>query len=171
MQNLDFTAYRGQLIAVVGDVGSGKSSFLSILLGQMKQVIKEEGNEVEKKKVEEKSECKVFGSISYVPQEAWLLNMTLRDNIIFGTEYDEAKYKQVIKVWHFCYIKWHFLLYFDFYNFIRRKKFSIQNIDFLLNLTYFSENQLTLDIRTVLASILFKHMFLSYLPICFDLNS
>ena len=86
MHDLDFTAYRGQLIAVVGDVGSGKSSFLSVILGQMKQT---EGNS---------GECKVFGSISYTPQEAWLLNMTLRENIIFGTEYDEAKYKQVIKV-------------------------------------------------------------------------
>jgi ABC-type multidrug transport system ATPase subunit len=40
----------------------------------------------------------VFGSISYVPQEAWLLNMSLRDNILFGSEYDERKYNEVIRV-------------------------------------------------------------------------
>lgn len=43
-------------------------------------------------------ESKVCGSISYTPQEAWLLNMTLRENILFGSEYDEVKYQEVIKV-------------------------------------------------------------------------
>jgi ABC-type bacteriocin/lantibiotic exporter with double-glycine peptidase domain len=43
-------------------------------------------------------ECKVFGTISYTPQEAWLLNTSLVDNITFGSEYDEKKYKQIIRV-------------------------------------------------------------------------
>ena len=43
-------------------------------------------------------ECNVFGSISYVPQEAWLLNMSLRDNITFGSEFNEKHYNNVIKV-------------------------------------------------------------------------
>jgi ABC-type multidrug transport system fused ATPase/permease subunit len=43
-------------------------------------------------------ECRLLGSIGYVPQEAWLLNMSLRDNIIFGSPYDEAKFNRVIKV-------------------------------------------------------------------------
>jgi ABC-type multidrug transport system fused ATPase/permease subunit len=83
LSNLDFSARKGKLTAIVGDVGSGKSSLLAALLGQMIHV---------------EGEYKVFGSIGYVPQEAWLLNMTLRDNIIFGSEYDEKKYNQVIKV-------------------------------------------------------------------------
>jgi ABC-type multidrug transport system fused ATPase/permease subunit len=53
------------------------------MLGQMKQV---------------EGEFRVFGSISYVPQEAWLLNMSLRDNIVFGSEYDEKKYNEVIRI-------------------------------------------------------------------------
>jgi ABC-type multidrug transport system fused ATPase/permease subunit len=83
LNNLTFSAKKGKLTAVVGDVGSGKSSLLAALLGQM---IRMEG------------ECKVYGSIGYVPQEAWLLNMTLRDNITFGSDFDEKRYNQVIKV-------------------------------------------------------------------------
>ena len=83
LKDFTFTARKGKVTAVVGDVGSGKSSLLSALLGQMKTV---------------SGECKVYGSISYVPQEAWLLNMTLRDNIVFGSEFDQKRYNEVIKV-------------------------------------------------------------------------
>jgi ABC-type multidrug transport system fused ATPase/permease subunit len=83
LKRISFTARKGKITAIVGDVGSGKSSLLAALLGQMKHV---------------EGECKVFGSISYVPQEAWLLNMNLRDNIVFGSEFDERKYNEVIKV-------------------------------------------------------------------------
>ena len=37
------------------------------------------------------------GSIAYVPQEAWIQNMTLRDNILFGKPYHEKKYKKVLE--------------------------------------------------------------------------
>ena len=67
----------------MGDVGSGKSSLLAALLGQMKIV---------------EGEFKVYGSISYTPQEAWLLNMSLKDNIIFGSDFDITTYNKVIKV-------------------------------------------------------------------------
>jgi ATP-binding cassette subfamily C (CFTR/MRP) protein 1 len=83
LSDLSFTLRRGQLTAIVGDVGSGKSSLLAALLGQMIQV---------------EGESRVLGSIGYVPQEAWLLNMSLRDNIIFGSPYDECRYRKVIKV-------------------------------------------------------------------------
>lgn len=43
-------------------------------------------------------EFKMLGSISYVPQEAWLLNMSFRDNILFGSEYNQKLYDEVIKV-------------------------------------------------------------------------
>jgi ABC-type transport system involved in cytochrome bd biosynthesis fused ATPase/permease subunit len=70
-------------LVTVGNVGSGKSSLLAALLGQMQLV---EGN------------SKICGTISYTPQEAWLLNMTLRDNITFGSDFDEVRYKEVIKI-------------------------------------------------------------------------
>ena len=74
--------HRNQLIAIVGDVGAGKSSLLAALMGQMKLV---------------EGECTINGSISYTPQEAWLLNMSFRDNILFGSEYNERWYNEVIK--------------------------------------------------------------------------
>lgn len=83
MKDISFTAKKGKLTAIVGDVGSGKSSLLAALLGQM---------------VLTEGESKVLGSIGYVPQEAWLLNMSLRDNILFGSPYDEKKFDQVIRV-------------------------------------------------------------------------
>ncbi len=83
MSKLSFTAKKGKLTAIVGDVGSGKSSLLAALLGQM---------------VQTEGDSKVLGSIGYVPQEAWLLNMTLRDNITFGTPYEEKRYRETIKV-------------------------------------------------------------------------
>ncbi|XP_061182252.1 multidrug resistance-associated protein 1-like isoform X3 [Saccostrea echinata] len=69
------------LVAVVGPVGSGKSSILSAILGDI-----------------EKSEGKVTvkGSIAYVAQQAWIQNATLRDNVLFGKIKIEPDYSEVI---------------------------------------------------------------------------
>lgn len=83
MSNINFHARKGEITAVVGNVGSGKSSLLAALLGQMKLT---EGI------------SKVCGQISYTPQEAWLLNMSLRENIIFGNEFNEELYNEIIRV-------------------------------------------------------------------------
>ncbi len=83
MANINFHARKHELTAIVGNVGSGKSSLLAALLGQMQLI---------------NGTSKVCGSISYTPQEAWLLNMTLRENIIFGGDFDETLYNEVIRV-------------------------------------------------------------------------
>ncbi|XP_015215911.2 multidrug resistance-associated protein 1 isoform X2 [Lepisosteus oculatus] len=72
----------GALVAVVGHVGSGKSSLLSALLGEME---KQEG------------QVSVKGSVAYVPQQAWIQNATLRENVIFGREKKEAWYQRVVE--------------------------------------------------------------------------
>ncbi|XP_014813456.1 PREDICTED: canalicular multispecific organic anion transporter 1 isoform X2 [Calidris pugnax] len=72
----------GSLVAVVGAVGSGKSSLVSAMLGEMENV---------------KGHINIQGSLAYVPQQAWIQNATLKDNILFGSELDEARYQQVIK--------------------------------------------------------------------------
>uniref|UniRef100_A0A665WLW5 Multidrug resistance-associated protein 1 n=1 Tax=Echeneis naucrates TaxID=173247 RepID=A0A665WLW5_ECHNA len=72
----------GSLVAVVGHVGSGKSSLLSALLGEMDKL---EGT------------VAVKGSVAYVPQQAWIQNSTLRDNIMFGQERREAWYQLVVE--------------------------------------------------------------------------
>ncbi|XP_063262505.1 ATP-binding cassette sub-family C member 2 [Prinia subflava] len=72
----------GSLVAVVGAVGSGKSSLVSAMLGEMENI---------------KGHINIQGSVAYVPQQAWIQNATLKDNIIFGSELDEARYQQVLK--------------------------------------------------------------------------
>uniref|UniRef100_A0AAR2K1L7 Multidrug resistance-associated protein 1 n=1 Tax=Pygocentrus nattereri TaxID=42514 RepID=A0AAR2K1L7_PYGNA len=72
----------GALVAVVGHVGSGKSSLLSALLGEMH---KQEGS------------VSIKGSVAYVPQQAWIQNATLRENIIFGQKRKENWYQRVLE--------------------------------------------------------------------------
>ena len=71
---------KGSLVAVVGMVGSGKSSLLSAILGDMKL---SSGN------------VRVEGSVAYVPQQAWIQNLTVKDNILFGSKFDEKSYSEV----------------------------------------------------------------------------
>ncbi|XP_076981838.1 ATP-binding cassette sub-family C member 2 [Tamandua tetradactyla] len=72
----------GQLVAVVGTVGSGKSSLMSAMLGEMENI---HGHII------------IKGTIAYVPQQSWIQNGTIKDNILFGSEYDEKKYQQVLE--------------------------------------------------------------------------
>ncbi|CAF0866320.1 unnamed protein product, partial [Brachionus calyciflorus] len=83
LNNISFTAKRGKITAIVGDVGSGKSSLVAAMLGQMKQT---------------SGHMKLYGSVCYVPQEAWLLNMTFRDNIVFGSDFNQKHYKKTVEV-------------------------------------------------------------------------
>jgi len=78
---------KGTLTVVTGPVGCGKSSFLSAILGEM-NVKKNQSVSVSTR-----------GSISYCAQEPWIQNATLRDNITFGSAFDQAKYESVL---HAC---------------------------------------------------------------------
>ncbi|GFQ80003.1 multidrug resistance-associated protein 1 [Trichonephila clavata] len=82
LTNLNFRAPEGKLVAVVGQVGSGKSSLLSALLGDM---------------VKWCGKINVKGSVAYVPQQAWIQNATLRKNVLFTKSFDENKYKTVLE--------------------------------------------------------------------------
>ena len=82
LQNINFKVPQGSLTGVVGKVGTGKSSLLSSVLGEIKKV----NGEVFKK-----------GSVAYVSQEAWIQNSTLRDNVLFGKRYNKAHYNRVIQ--------------------------------------------------------------------------
>ncbi|XP_070559515.1 ATP-binding cassette sub-family C member 8-like [Ptychodera flava] len=75
----------GGLVMVIGLVGSGKSSLLSSILGEMTTV----NGSIEFKRKK--------NHLSYVPQKAWLQNATLRDNILFGKEFDQNRYQDVIE--------------------------------------------------------------------------
>uniref|UniRef100_A0A8C6PZ27 ABC-type glutathione-S-conjugate transporter n=1 Tax=Nothobranchius furzeri TaxID=105023 RepID=A0A8C6PZ27_NOTFU len=81
LHNMNVMVPQGSLLAVVGHVGCGKSSLISALLGDMEKL---------------EGEVSVRGSVAYVPQQAWIQNATLRNNILFGKSYDERKYHRVL---------------------------------------------------------------------------
>jgi ABC-type multidrug transport system fused ATPase/permease subunit len=82
LRNINLRIPRGALVAVVGPVGSGKSSLLNALVGEMKRV---------------KGSVTFGGSVGYCSQSAWIQNATVRNNIIFGLPYDEARYQSIIR--------------------------------------------------------------------------
>uniref|UniRef100_A0A8C7XPA4 ATP-binding cassette sub-family C member 5 n=1 Tax=Oryzias sinensis TaxID=183150 RepID=A0A8C7XPA4_9TELE len=73
---------QGSLVGICGGVGSGKSSLLSALLGQMTLL----GGKVASS-----------GDFAYAAQQAWILNDTLRNNILFGKEFNSKKYDAVLE--------------------------------------------------------------------------
>ncbi|KAI0215965.1 Multidrug resistance-associated protein 1 [Lamellibrachia satsuma] len=79
--NINLKVPEGSLVAVVGQVGSGKSSLISALLGEMELV---EGH------------VNVRGSVAYVPQQAWIQNATVKENILFSKGLRESRYQKVI---------------------------------------------------------------------------
>ncbi|KAI1703946.1 ABC transporter transmembrane region domain-containing protein [Ditylenchus destructor] len=81
IQDLNLNVARGTLMAVVGKVGAGKSSLLSAMLGEMEKL---------------RGYVGIFGKVAYVPQSAWIRNMSFRENITFGRAYDRKFYKAVI---------------------------------------------------------------------------
>ncbi|XP_054717541.1 multidrug resistance-associated protein 1-like [Uloborus diversus] len=81
LKDLNFRAKDGELVAIVGQVGSGKSSLLSALLGDM---------------VKLSGRVNVKGSVAYVPQQAWIQNATLKNNVLFTKKLDSSKYKNVL---------------------------------------------------------------------------
>ncbi|KAJ2629412.1 ABC transporter C member 13 [Coemansia sp. RSA 1290] len=81
LQPLQLTIKHGEFITVVGRIGSGKSSLLSAICGEMP--------------LASGGGC-VYGSIGYVSQKPWIMNATFRDNVLFGNAYDKQKYSRVI---------------------------------------------------------------------------
>ena len=81
LKNIDLEVKKKSLTAVVGSVGSGKSSLISALLGEME---KHSGT------------VNVDGTIAYVSQIPWIQNATLMDNILFGKPFDKEFYDKVV---------------------------------------------------------------------------
>lgn len=82
LKDLRWTASNGELVCITGRVGSGKTAMLKALCGELKIV---NGSVV------------VRGSIAYCPQEAWLQNKTVKENVLFGLKYDEDFYLRTIR--------------------------------------------------------------------------
>lgn len=80
------------LCAIVGSVGSGKSTFLNVILGELEL---------------DSGSLTIDGSLSYASQEPWIFGGTIRNNIIFVEEFNEERYNKVIEV---CALKRDFKL-------------------------------------------------------------
>lgn len=74
---------RGDFLVVVGQVGCGKTSLLYSVMNETK---------IKKGKLE------VQGSIAYVEQEPFIFSASVKENILFGSKYDAAKFKKTVQV-------------------------------------------------------------------------
>ncbi|OAT11924.1 ATPase [Blastomyces gilchristii SLH14081] len=81
LKDFTFEFGRNELIAVIGAVGCGKSSLLSALAGDMRLT---------------KGKVTMNASRAFCPQYAWIQNATVKENILFGKEYDDVWYNKVV---------------------------------------------------------------------------
>lgn len=82
LENIDFTAHKGELSCVVGRVGAGKSSFLQAILGDIWKI---------------HGEIVVYGKTAYVAQQSWVMNTSVKENVVFGHRWDPHFYELTIK--------------------------------------------------------------------------
>uniref|UniRef100_A0A803SLC4 ABC-type glutathione-S-conjugate transporter n=1 Tax=Anolis carolinensis TaxID=28377 RepID=A0A803SLC4_ANOCA len=81
LKRINLSIARGSLCAVIGQVGSGKSSLLSALLGELQ---KTEGS------------LALKGTVAFVPQESWIQNASVEENITFGQKLDRNWFDRVV---------------------------------------------------------------------------
>lgn len=82
LTDINFHANKGELTCIVGRVGSGKSSLLQSILGDLWKV---------------SGEVTVHGTVAFANQSAWIMNATIRENIVFGYKYDSNFYEKTVK--------------------------------------------------------------------------
>ena len=89
LKDIELEIQKGQLIAVIGQVATGKSSLISAILGEM---------ELSENELGEKGQVNISDELgtSYVAQQAWIQNDTFRGNILFGKPFNSEKYQQVV---------------------------------------------------------------------------
>ncbi|KAK6937389.1 ABC transporter type 1, transmembrane domain [Dillenia turbinata] len=83
LKNINLKIRKGELAAIVGTVGSGKSSLVASVLGEMHKM---------------SGEVRSCGTTAYVAQTAWIQNGTIEDNILFGSPMNENRYMETIRV-------------------------------------------------------------------------
>nr|AHK05647.1 ATP-binding cassette transporter sub-family C member 1 isoform X7 [Tigriopus japonicus] len=82
LKDINVQIRKGSLVAVVGVVGAGKSSLLSAILGEMEKT---------------DGQINQSGTLAYVPQQAWIQNMTLKNNILFEKPFETGRYKRTLE--------------------------------------------------------------------------
>lgn len=82
LKSINLQVGRNELIAIVGGVGSGKTSLLAALAGDMRKTA---------------GTVKRGARVAYCPQYAWIQNASVKENIIFGREFQEKWYSEVVE--------------------------------------------------------------------------
>ncbi len=98
--NVNIEVNPGQVIAVVGPVGTGKSALIKALLGELapvpRMVVDHTGAVSEGEMGFDRPSVVMHGGVAYCSQDAWLPKGTIREAIVFGRELDEARYRSAI---------------------------------------------------------------------------
>ncbi|KAH9935900.1 metal resistance protein YCF1 [Epithele typhae] len=81
LEDINLTVKKGELVGVLGRVGAGKTSLLSAIIGEMRR---------------SEGDVQLFGTISYAPQNPWIMSATIKENILFSHKYDEVFYNLVL---------------------------------------------------------------------------
>ncbi|CAA0827331.1 multidrug resistance-associated protein 11 [Striga hermonthica] len=81
LERVNLYVPEGFMVAIIGEVGSGKSSLLNMLLGETRLI---------------NGSTHLNGSKAYVPQVPWIMSGTIRDNVLFGKDYDQKRYSDVL---------------------------------------------------------------------------
>ena len=91
LKEINLKIYKGNLIGIIGEFGSGKSCLFNAILNNL-DILNNDDNK------------KIYlnGTVAYVPQKSWILNETVRNNIIFNKLYDEQKYNKIVDI---CQLK------------------------------------------------------------------
>ncbi|KAI8894564.1 P-loop containing nucleoside triphosphate hydrolase protein [Globomyces pollinis-pini] len=82
LSNLNLLIPRGKITAVVGQVGAGKTALIESILGELYL---------------QNGSVSLNGTTAYVSQKHWIMNTSIRKNILFGRDYDENRYKSIIE--------------------------------------------------------------------------
>lgn len=82
LQKINFLVNKGHLVVIVGPPGSGKTPLLMAILGEIPRL---------------RGFLRINGRLSYATQQPWVFQATVKDNILFGCDYDRSRYSKVIK--------------------------------------------------------------------------
>ena len=83
LSNITLSVCNGKVVAITGPVGSGKSSLLTAILGELPL---------------RKGAISYHGKVTYVPQIPWVFSGTIRENILFGLPFDEERFPHVVDI-------------------------------------------------------------------------
>ena len=86
-ENMDIEIKKGEFFAIIGPSGAGKTCLLNAIMNNY-NIISKDANPI------------INGEISYLPSHPWIMTESIRSNIIFFTEYNEKKYKEIISLCH-----------------------------------------------------------------------